>query len=97
MRNENLLIFFKIIAIVFSLLFLILNIASIIYYETKIVFTVLLLLFLIFLISFSIVYFFVNNSISNYKEIMETQNNGVTYRLSKISSNILNDYQNANF
>ena len=85
MRNENLLIFFKIIAIVFSLLFLILNIAS----------TVLLLLFLIFLISFSIVYFFVNNSISNYKEIMETQNNGVTYRLSKISSNILNDYQNA--
>ena len=95
MRNENLLIFFKIIAIVFSLLFLILNIASIIYYETKIVFIVLLILFSIFLISFSIVYFFINNSISNYKEIMETQNNGVTYRLSKISSNILNDYQNA--
>ena len=95
MRNENLLIFFKIIAIVFSLLFLILNIASIIYYETKIVFIVMLILFLIFTISFSIVYFFINNSISNYKEIMETQNNGVTYRLSKISSNILNDYQNA--
>lgn len=95
MRNEKLLIFFKIIAIVFSLLFLILNIASIIYYETKIVFAVLLVLFLIFLISFSIVYFYLNSSISNYKEIMETQNNGVTYRLSKITSSILYDYQNA--
>ena len=93
--KQKVLILLKIALVAFFLLFLILNIASIIYYDTKIVFIVLLILFLLFFISFSIVYFLVNNPISNYKEIMETQNNGVTYRLSKISSNILNDYQNA--
>ena len=77
------------------MLFLILNITSIVYYNTKIVFIVLLVLFLLFSISFFIVYFFVQNSTSNYKEILETNDNGITHRFSKINSAILNDYQNA--
>ncbi|MEI0611642.1 PP2C family protein-serine/threonine phosphatase [Brachyspira pilosicoli] len=95
MMKQKVLILLKIALVAFFLLFLILNIASIVYYDTKIVFIVLLVLFLIFSISFSIVYFCLNSSISNYKEIMETQNNGVTYRLSKITSSILYDYQSA--
>lgn len=95
MKNEKLLILLKIASIAFFLLFLILNITSIIYYDTKIVFIVLLVLFLLFFISFFRVYFFVKNSTSNYKEILETNDNGITHRFSKINSVILNDYQNA--
>ena len=93
--KQKVLILLKIALVAFFLLFLILNIASIVYYDTKIVFIVLLVLFLLFSISFFIVYFFVQNSTSNYKEILETNDNGITYRFSKINSAILNDYQNA--
>ena len=93
--KQKVLILLKIALVAFFLLFLILNIASIVYYDTKIVFIVLLVLFLLFSISFFIVYFFVQNSTSNYKEILETNDNGITHRFSKINSAILNDYQNA--
>lgn len=93
--KQKVLILLKIALVAFFLLFLILNITSIVYYNTKIVFIVLLVLFLLFSISFFIVYFFVQNSTSNYKEILETNDNGITHRFSKINSAILNDYQNA--
>ena len=93
--KQKVLILLKIALVAFFLLLLILNITSIVYYNTKIVFIVLLVLFLLFSISFFIVYFFVQNSTSNYKEILETNDNGITHRFSKINSAILNDYQNA--
>ncbi|WP_242004883.1 PP2C family protein-serine/threonine phosphatase [Brachyspira pilosicoli] len=93
--KQKVLILLKIALVAFFLLFLILNITSIVYYNTKIVFIVLLVLFLLFSISFFIVYFFVQNSTSNYKEILETNDNGITHRFSNINSAILNDYQNA--
>ncbi|TXJ46316.1 serine/threonine-protein phosphatase [Brachyspira pilosicoli] len=95
MMKQKVLILLKIALVAFFLLFLILNITSIVYYNTKIVFIVLLVLFLLFSISFFIVYFFVQNSTSNYKEILETNDNGITHRFSNINSAILNDYQNA--
>ena len=93
--KQKVLILLKIALVAFFLLFLILNITSIVYYNTKIVFIVLLVLFLLFSISFFTVYFFVQNSTSNYKEILETNDNGITHRFSNINSAILNDYQNA--
>ncbi|MBW5389192.1 serine/threonine-protein phosphatase, partial [Brachyspira hampsonii] len=56
MKNERILIFFKFISMVFLILFLLLNIACISYYENKFIFILLLILFLSFFIPGIILY-----------------------------------------
>ncbi|WP_363322641.1 PP2C family protein-serine/threonine phosphatase [uncultured Brachyspira sp.] len=85
MKNKQILTFFKLISIVFFMLFAILNIASIFYYQNKFIFILLFILFLLFIIPAAI--FLKIYSIKDY--------DGKIQRLSKIDSTIINDYKSA--
>ncbi|EKV57455.1 serine phosphatase RsbU, regulator of sigma subunit [Brachyspira hampsonii 30446] len=97
MKNERILIFFKFISMVFLILFLLLNIACISYYENKFIFILLLILFLSFFIPGIILYKNIINLylIKDYKQVEEKSSDGKIYRFSKINSTIINDYQTA--
>lgn len=97
MKDERVLMLLKFISIVFLVLFVLLDIASIVHYQNKFVFILLFILFLLFFIPSSIFYKYVIRSyiLKDYKEIEEKSSNGKIYRFSKINSVIINDYQRA--
>ncbi|KLI39336.1 PP2C family protein-serine/threonine phosphatase [Brachyspira hyodysenteriae] len=95
MKNERVLIFFKFISMVFLILFLLLNIACISYYENKFTFVLMLILFMLFFIPGLALYKNLINIylIKDYKQVEEKSSEGKIYRFSKINSTIINDYQ----
>lgn len=97
MKDERILMFLRFISVVFLVLFILLNIASITYYQNKFTFILLFILFILFFIPALIFYkrlikFYL---IKDYKQIEERLSEGKTYRFSKINSAIINDYQRA--
>ena len=97
MKDERILMFLRFISIVFLVLFILLNIASISYYENKFIFILLFILFLLFFIPSLIFYKHLTKMylIKDYKEIEEKTSEGKIYRFSKINSSTINDYQKA--
>ena len=95
MKNERVLMLFKFISMVFLILFLLLNIACISYYENKFTFILLFILFILFFIPGIILYKNLINLylIKDYKQVEEKSSDGKIYRFSKINSTIINDYQ----
>ena len=95
MKNERVLMLFKFISMVFLILFLLLNIACISYYENKFTFILLFVLFILFFIPGIILYKNIINLyiIKDYKQVEEKPSDGKIYRFSKINSTIINDYQ----
>ena len=97
MKDERILMLLRFISVVFLVLFILLNIASITYYQNKFTFILLFILFILFFIPALIFYkrFIKFYLIKDYKEIEERLSEGKTYRFSKINSAIINDYQRA--
>ena len=97
MKDERILIFLRFISIVFLVLFILLNIFSIIHYQNKFIFIFLFILFILFFIPSLIFYKYILRLyiVRDYKEIEEQSLNGKVYRFSKINSVIINDYQRA--
>lgn len=97
MKDERALMLLKFISIVFLVLFIILNIASIFYYKNKFIFILLFILFILFFIP--AILFYTNLTklylIKDFKQVEEKLLDGKIYRFSKINSVIINDYQRA--
>ena len=93
MKDERILMLLRFISVVFLVLFILLNIASITYYQNKFTFILFILFFIPALIFYKrLIKFYL---IKDYKEIEERLSEGKTYRFSKINSAIINDYQRA--
>ena len=97
MKDERILMFFKFVSIVFLVLFILLNIASIVHYQNKFIFILLFILFILFFIPSSIFYksYIRSYILKDYKEVEEKLLDGKTYRFSRINSVIIDDYQRA--
>ncbi|WP_300369336.1 PP2C family protein-serine/threonine phosphatase [Brachyspira sp.] len=95
MKGKYSLILLNLISIVFLVLFLLLNIISILYYETKFIFILLLILISLSLIPAIILYIKLIKLVKDYKQVEEKKSDGKIYRLFKIDSTIINDYQKA--
>lgn len=97
MKNEHVLMFLKFVSMVFLVLFVLLNIACISYYDNKFTFILIFILFILFFIPALFLYknLIKMYLIKDYKQIEEKSSDGKIYRFSKINSAIINDYQTA--